>query len=203
MGFEFKSKESIDIKSKMTENFKEIKPKNDISNAEAKQNGRALFEKNDNVDKEMNQKEKLENDFSDYQKELKEYSAAPDTIPENPIDFSELKRISPEENAIQKGEFNRNKDKLISEWEKINDKDWPTYKEDVVIIGKSGQEIILRKAGDRYDAHHDIPTSLGGKNEASNITPIKADLHYDHKGIHRADGPCDRLMNDFKEINND
>ena len=145
MGFEFKSKESIDIKSKMTENFKEIKPKNDISNAEAKQNGRALFEKNDNVDKEMNQKEKLENDFSDYQKELKEYSAAPDTIPENPIDFSELKRISPEENAIQKGEFNRNKDKLISEWEKINDKDWPTYKEDVVIIGKSGQEIILRK----------------------------------------------------------
>ena len=51
---------------------------------------------------------------------------------------------------------------------------------------------IFRK-GDRFDAHHLQPLNVGGKNEVSNITPLHAEVHFEHSGVHITDGPCDRM----------
>ena len=50
---------------------------------------------------------------------------------------------------------------------------------------------MIRKVGDFLDAHHVQPLELGGKNEASNITPL--DLNK-HKDIHSKTGSCTRLV---------
>ena len=84
--------------------------------------------------------------------------------------------------------------KLISEWEQANGRDWPRYKEDVYVQSKAtGEMIKLREAGQRYDAHHIQPLSMGGKNEASNLTPLRADVHEDHRGVHTKEGVYGRI----------
>ncbi len=107
------------------------------------------------------------------------------------VDVNDWKKISPEENQKQKDEFNKSKSDLRDEWSKENGKEWPTYDKDVV--GEKGNTI--RKEGDKYDAHHIQPTSLGGKNEVSNIVPMHALDHYDHSGIHKAGSTLDTLKN--------
>lgn len=71
--------------------------------------------------------------------------------------------------------------------------EWPRYKEDVTIQTKNGDMVTIRPAGARYDAHHQQPLSLGGLNEASNITPMRADVHIDHRGVHSQDGAFGKL----------
>lgn len=116
-----------------------------------------------------------------YYDDLKKFSEYPETI----IDDGTLwERLSPEEVAEKRAEFNVNKERLIAEWEKLNGKEWPRYKEDVYVNGK-----LIRKAGDRYDAHHVKPLSFGGKNEASNLTPISAEKHFDKQGVHSPMSP--------------
>lgn len=116
-----------------------------------------------------------------YYDDLKKNSEYPETIINDGLPWI---RLSPEEIAEKRTEFNTNKERLIAEWEKLNGKEWPRYKEDVYVNGK-----IIRKAGDRYDAHHVKPLSFGGKNEASNLTPISAEKHFDKQGIHAPTSP--------------
>ena len=70
---------------------------------------------------------------------------------------------------------------------------WPKYIEDVYIINSRGVLVKIREAGQDYDAHHIHPLSLGGKNEAGNITPLRADYHMDHLGVHSKGSPYDQL----------
>lgn len=36
---------------------------------------------------------------------------------------------------------------------------------------------------------------MGGENDASNITPMHADIHYDSKGVHSSDSSYARMNN--------
>jgi hypothetical protein len=103
-------------------------------------------------------------------------------------------RLSPREIAKHRAEFNRKKNKLINEWEQNLGENWPRYKEDV--IGKNGK--VVRKAGDKYDAHHIIENSHGGDNEWWNIHPAKFPNEH-QKGIHKADSPARKLFDKRKE----
>ena len=91
-------------------------------------------------------------------------------------------------------EFESKKYSLRKQWEETNHREWPRYENDIYITTESGGKIILRKAGQLYDMHHIQPLGLGGKNEVSNITPISADLHQDHHGIHATGTPYDQLV---------
>ena len=126
--------------------------------------------------------------------DIKDKSECADTISDKPFSVSDLHEVSPEENAKLRTEFNSKKAQLIRDWEQKNGREWPKYKEDVVNV-VDGKEIIIRKAGQLYDAHHILPLCIGGKNEASNITPLHADVHYDSKGVHALGSPFDRLRN--------
>ena len=76
--------------------------------------------------------------------------------------------------------FKRNKDDLISQWEKEYGMYWPKYSKD---IGN-------RKQGDRYDAHHIIPQSYNGPNEWWNLMPL-TELQHTH--IHK-ESECAELF---------
>lgn len=117
-----------------------------------------------------------------YNRELKEYSEYPETI-EKP-NLNDWDKVSPEEVSKKRLENKNEKDNLISEWEDITGKEWPTYDED--IVNENGN--VIRQKGHKYDAHHIQPLKYGGKNEAGNLTPLHAKNHYDHKGIHSIDG---------------
>jgi hypothetical protein len=156
--------------------------------------------KAEGVDKERplaeDEKNERREEIGKYIDDLKNNAEYPETINNN-MDPEELKKISPEENAKMREEFNRNKAVLIKEWEEKNGKEWPTYKEDV--YNENG--IRIRKAGDKYDAHHVNPLELGGKNTSENITPIHASKHYDSQGIHAPESPYRNLVNTVKETN--
>ena len=144
-------------------------------------------------DEERNEKqEELDDLVDEYFDDLVDNSEYPETI-EN--DGSPWEKVTPEENAKKREEFEDNKkdnpqckENLIKEWEEKHGKEWPRYKEDVYVNGK-----LIRKAGDRYDAHHIKPLSFGGKNEVSNITPISAEKHFDKQGIHSPNSPYGRI----------
>ena len=128
----------------------------------------------------------------EYIKDLKEKSEYPDTIED---DNEPYEKISPEKNAEMRDEFDEKREELIKEWEEKNGKEWPRYKEDVY-DEKTGT--LIRKAGDRYDAHHIHPLSLGGKNTVDNITPVSAEKHYDKRGVHASDSPYSNLEKQCK-----
>ena len=130
---------------------------------------------------------------AEYIDDLKKNSEYPITI-EN--DNEKYEKISPEENAKMREEFTDLKESLIKEWEKKNGKEWPKYEDDVY-DEKTGK--LIRRAGDRYDAHHIHPLTLGGKNEATNITPMHVNKHSDHRGIHAPDSPYGKLDKYCKE----
>ena len=120
-----------------------------------------------------------------YIDDLKKSSEYPETIED---DGTPWEKLTPEEVAKKRAEFNANKEKLIEEWEEKNGKEWPRYKEDVYVNGK-----LIRMAGDRYDAHHIKPLSYDGKNETGNITPVSAEKHFDKQGVHSPDSPYGKI----------
>ena len=141
-----------------------------------------------NPDKRIDVKESLEKTLEQYKKELTNLDEFPDTI-KNLADLKldDLKKLSPDEVDKKRTEFEKNKKSLRTQWEKENNRPWPTYKEDV--LNDRGE--VIRKAGWKLDAHHIKPLSLGGENIASNITPIEVAKHAD---IHSASSACSALQ---------
>lgn len=152
----------------------------------------SLLKDVDTIIEKIDTTEQIEKLLKEYLDDLKNNSEYPDTIED---DGESYEKLSPEETAEKRAEFNANKERLIKEWEEKNGKEWPRYKEDVYVNGK-----LIRKAGDRYDAHHIHPLSLGGKNESSNITPISAEKHFDKQGVHAPDSPYGKLEKALQEV---
>ncbi len=144
-----------------------------------------------NPDTRIETQETLCDDYTDDLMEVSEY---PDTIDSDKIDPKNFQETSKEEVAQNRKEFKNEKANLITGWQEKNGKEWPTYKEDV--YSKNGS--LLREAGDKYDAHHIVPLKLGGTNEVNNITPLHANNHYDHSGIHEKGGPLNKLMEESR-----
>src|SRR5699024_3347311 len=82
----------------------------------------------------------------------------------------EYKKMSPIEIAKYRAEFDKVKNKVIKEWEENTGQKWPVYNENV-ISEKTGK--IIRKQGDKYDAHHIIENTFGGEHEWWNMHPAK------------------------------
>jgi len=107
----------------------------------------------------------------------------------NALRGKKYEKLSPAETIKKRKEFNKVKDKLIKEWEEKTGQDWPTYSED--IINKDGK--IIRKKGDKYDAHHVIENNYGGNDEWWNMHPAKfPDEH--QGGIHGKGAPSKDLF---------
>lgn len=206
MNSEISKSEVSEVKDPSMENFKNIKPKHEISPKEvddfwktefhdqAEQAKADIQDTPDNTSE--NSKQDVHNkDISELAKEyiddLKSKSDCPDTIPSDAIDATKLELQPPEKVADKREEFDDNKAKLRKEWEELNHQEWPKYKEDVV--NDDGK--VIRKAGDNYDAHHIHPLQLGGENVASNITPLDVNSH---REVHSSTGSCKRLVENVK-----
>ncbi len=135
--------------------------------------------------------ETLDQLIDNYIEDLKGKAEYPELISRDSIKIEDLKIVDSETVGQLRTEFNNNRDNLRKEWESLNGKEWPTYSEDVCT--EDGR--IIRKEGDKFDAHHNEPLSMGGKNEATNITPIHVLNHYDHLGVHAIGAPLDQLKN--------
>lgn len=131
----------------------------------------------------------LEKTMEDYFRDLKDKSEYPETIPERPFEVSDLEKLSPEEVAEKREEFDDKKSELKHQWEAKNGCLWPKYEQDVYSVNDK----LIRKAGSDYDAHHIQPLAMGGKNEADNITPLSAEVHYDKQGVHSSDSPYSKM----------
>ena len=191
MGEISSSQEIAEMKNPESDGFREIKPEGNISPEDARNFFDSLFEELGEMENEEmdNPEDDLEKVLQDYFRDLKEKSECPDTIPDEPFDESDLKKRTPEENAEMREEFSDNKAWLKREWEIANERPWPKYEHDVY----SANGKLIRKAGSDYDAHHIQPLGMGGKNEASNITPLNAEIHYDKQGVHAPDSPYSKL----------
>lgn len=143
----------------------------------------------DETNENDNSEENLEKVLEDYFDDLKNKSECPETIPDKPFEVSDLKKRTPEENAEKRAEFDDKKEQLKREWEEANGRPWPKYDHDVY----SANGKLIRKAGSDYDAHHIQPLGMGGENEASNITPLSAEVHYDKQGVHAPDSPYRKM----------
>lgn len=129
----------------------------------------------------------------DYLQDLKTKSICSDSLSKSTIDISKLEVQSPDKVAKMRDEFDDKKADLRKEWETIHNREWPKYTENV--YNESGQ--LIRKVGDNYDAHHITPLQLGGRNEASNLTPL--DLR-EHNKLHSKDGSCNKLVEAVKGV---
>lgn len=123
-----------------------------------------------------------------YFSDLKTRSEYPDTIDDSIME-SNWERVSVETNCAVREEFGNNKKSLIAQWEKTNGTKWPVYESDV--YSKSGK--LIRRKGDKYDAHHVQPIMFGGKNIPNNITPLHAGEHFDKQGVHAPDSPFGQM----------
>lgn len=132
---------------------------------------------------------KLEETIKDYFEDLLSKSEFPETLSDTAFDASDMEKLSPEETALMREEFDDVKASLKQQWEEENGQPWPKYEKDIY----SANGKLIRKAGSDYDAHHIQPLGLGGKNEASNITPLHAEVHYDKQGIHAPDSPYSKM----------
>lgn len=131
----------------------------------------------------------LEQIVEEYVEDLKDKSECPETIPDRPFEVSDLEKLSPEETAKRREEFDDIKGDLKKQWEEEHGRPWPKYDHDI----KSANDKVIRTAGRDYDAHHIQPLGMGGKNEAKNITPLNAEVHYDKQGVHSPDSPYDKM----------
>lgn len=131
----------------------------------------------------------LEQTLNQYFEDLKDKSECPETIPDRPFEASDLEKLSPEEVAKRREEFDDVKADLKKQWEEEHGRPWPKYEHDVY----SANGKLIRKAGSDYDAHHIQPLGMGGKNEAKNITPLNAEVHYDKQGVHSPDSPYTKM----------
>ena len=183
-------KELEEVKNSISEGFKNIKPESNISVNDARNIIDDLFKKSDTSDyKSKDIQEEISKEIKNYFKDLKDKSECPETIPNNPFDVADLVKRTPEDNAEKREEFSEIKSELKSEWEIANGRSWPKYDHD--IYSSNGK--LIRKAGSDYDAHHIHPLGMGGKNVASNITPLSAEVHYDKQGVHAPDSPYSKL----------
>lgn len=105
------------------------------------------------------------------------------------IKINEWKMVEQADLSEKRSEFNQNKSQHIADWEAKHNQPWPRYGDDVY----SDNGRLLRSAGDRYDAHHKQPLSMGGENSANNLTPLHVNDHFDHKGVHRPDGALNTI----------
>jgi len=196
---EISSKTDIkEIPKPEKEEYREIKPESNMTPDEARNYWDNLFEaeeenadtqEQDETSEKDNAEKDIEQTLDDYFKDLKEKSECPETIADKPFEASDLEKRTPEENAKMREEFDDKKEQLKREWEKANGRPWPKYEEDVY----SSNGKLIRKAGSDYDAHHIQPLGMGGKNEASNITPLHAGVHYDKQGVHAPESPYSKL----------
>lgn len=184
---EMKTRDVSEIKQPEAQGFREIKPDSKINSSEAK----SFWDKK--FDSEKSDVTEIKNVLNEYIDDIRSKSDEADTIPEAPIDASDLKKLSPDETSAMRAEYADMRTDLKKQWEQMNDRPWPKYTEDVYITNSRGKQIKIREAGQDYDAHHIQPLSLGGKNEASNLTPLRADVHFDRRGVHKEGSPCDRL----------
>lgn len=90
----------------------------------------------------------------------------------------------------QRAKFDKVKNKVIKECEENTVQEWPVYKDNVV-SEKTGK--IIRKDGDKYDAHHIIENSFGGEHEWWNMHPTKF-LNEHQSGIHGKGSPANELF---------
>lgn len=148
--------------------------------------------------KEWKEQKELDKLVEAYVKDLKENSEYPDTIPDDYFKDKKLEKITPEENAKKREEFDDVKQDLKRQWEQKHGIPWPKYEKDVY----SSNGKLIRKAGQDYDAHHIQPLSMGGENTADNITPLHAEKHYDSQGVHSPTSPYSQMENKLNNINN-
>ncbi len=200
-----KSFETNETKVSEVEDYKEIKEDGDMSveeadkfwdeqfgtedTSEGAEDNSEITENTAETSEDDNVEDDIEKTLNEYFDDLKSKSECPDTIPDKPFDKSDLNKISPEENALMRDEFDDKKAQLKREWEEANGRPWPKYDHDVY----SSNGKLIRKAGSDYDAHHIQPLGMGGKNEAKNITPLNAEVHYDKQGVHAPDSPYSKL----------
>ena len=142
-------------------------------------------------DKRIDVKAQLEKAMEQYKQELIDNSPFPDTLKLDQLNVSDIKRVTGEKLKEMRDDFKKNKETLISEWEKETGKEWPRYTEDVVKDG-----VIIKKKGELYDAHHIKPLRWGGDNTASNITPMAWGPH--HLGVHGKESGYNKASNIVK-----
>lgn len=175
------------IKEQKIDDYRNIKPEGAQTLKETNDFWNKEFEQRDIGDKSAEIKEAAK----EYINDLKEKSEYADTIDDSVLDVSKFERQSPEKIAEMREEYDENKAKLRKEWETINNREWPRYKEDV--YNENG--VRIRKAGDCYDGHHIQPLCMGGLNEAKNLTPLALDKHSE---IHTEGGTCSKLIEKFE-----
>ncbi|ATH74033.1 T7SS effector LXG polymorphic toxin [Bacillus altitudinis] len=123
-------------------------------------------------------------------------------LPKNQIDNlkaalrnKEYSKMSPIETAKHRAKFDSVKSKVIKEWERNTGQKWPVYNENI-ISGKTGK--VIRKKGDKYDAHHIIENTFGGEHEWWNMHPAKFPNEH-QAGIHGAGSPANTLFKGVKK----
>ena len=98
-------------------------------------------------------------------------------------------RLGSDDAAFHRAEFSSMRPELVRQWEKNTGQDWPTYTKDIANL----DGVVLRRAGQPFDAHHLIASSYGGPNEWWNIHPARfPDQH--QGGIHRAGSPARKIF---------
>lgn len=107
----------------------------------------------------------------------------------------EYKKMSPVETAKHRVVFDRVKNKVIKDWEVNTGQQWPVYNENV-ISEKTGR--IIRRKGDKYDAHHIIENTFGGEHEWWNMHPAKFPTEH-QAGIHGSGSPANILFKGVKQ----
>ncbi|MGD6976945.1 T7SS effector LXG polymorphic toxin [Bacillus altitudinis] len=123
-------------------------------------------------------------------------------LPKNQIDNlkaalrnKEYSKMSPIETAKHRAKFDSVKNKVIKEWGRNTGQKWPVYNENI-ISGKTGK--VIRKKGDKYDAHHIIENTFGGEHEWWNMHPAKFPNEH-QAGIHGAGSPANTLFKGVKK----
>lgn len=171
---------------KESENYKDIKPQESITTEDCDRYWDDVFKGPEEKD---NPEEELEKLIKEYLNDIYDKSEHRETLPENPFNSGDLRRRTPEENQRMREEFDDKKADLRNQWEQKHGVPWPRHEEDV----RLPNGVVIRRKGDRYDAHHIQPLSLGGKNEVDNITPLNANVHFDSRGVHSPDSPYSRM----------
>ena len=91
-------------------------------------------------------------------------------------------KLDTKKSELHRKLFDNARDKLINEWEKNTGDKWPVYAKDV--LNDKGE--VIRKAGQRFDAHHLIESSFGGPNAWWNLHPAAFPVEH-QAGIHALD----------------
>ena len=134
-------------------------------------------------------KETLDNLKQKYLDDILSKSVCPETIDVKTAMEADFRKCTPEEVGKKRADFVQKKSDLRNQWAEQNGQEWPRYEQDV----KDDKGNLIRRAGDRYDAHHIQPLEMGGENEVGNITPLSAEVHYDAKGVHKIGSPFNEL----------